>query len=263
MSAQKIPLETVQKIRHHIKNALALPESENHPKSPVFNELDEPPEPESLSDLGNLFSFGSLLEDATNSPNSQGNWFISVTNPGAALLKLPGLKLSPGWRIVSYLYRTPTDGIGIVWALPEAYSTTSQLEQALVESRGRECPPRPSAAVSDVMEAVVGDRSPASFMIASILRRELQELGALGRSCSWSHHRLISAPPPQVKWQWRLHPPQDLSPKIRIFPDGKAAIEFFTCRVVAPITLFQHLDRYPLESYRPTTFEREIAIASK
>jgi hypothetical protein len=175
---------------------------------------------------------------------------------------LPGLKLKAGLRLVSYLYRLEENGISATWALPEALSTTAQLEAALRPSNGQDHPPKPDGSLADVMEAVEGDRSPMSFVIASLLRRELAEFGALGKFCAWEHHRLIDTLPP-AQWQWRTAIPKDLSPKIRLFPDGKAALEFFTCRTVPPIALFQHLDQYPLGHYTPQGIDRAIAIAQK
>jgi hypothetical protein len=264
MSVQKVPLESVQKIRQHIKNALTLPESENHPRSwSSYDELDELPEPDSLGDLGELFNFGGPIEEATYAPNTKGKWFISSTNPGAALMKLPGLKLKPQLRLVSYLLRNGENGIGVTWAVPESFSTTVNLEKGLANSGDSNHPPHPEGAFSDLMEAIDGDRSPVSFLIASILRRELREFGALGKSCNWTHHRLINALPNQVHWHWKVDEPKDFSPKVRVFPDGKAAIEFFTCRVAAPVAIFQHLDQYPNGHYKPASLDRPIAVAQK
>lgn len=264
MSVQKIPLETLQKIRQYIKNALTLPDSENHPKPwSSYDDLDDLPEPELLSDLGELFNFGGPLEGTTNIPNLRGLWFLSGVNPGSALNRLPGLRLKPDLRLVGYLNRTPNEGTGVIWALPEAYSTTAQLEDALAGCGDLSQPPHPAGAFEEVMEAVEGDRSPASFIVASLLRRELREFGALGKSVNWSHHRLVNAPPTQLTWQWRIEQPKDFSPKVRLFPDGRAAIEFFTCRVTPPIALFQHVDQYPMEHYKAAMLDRPIAIGKR
>jgi hypothetical protein len=264
MSIQKIPLETLQKIRQHIQTALTLPDSENHPKPRALQSQEEPPEPDSLSDLGNLFNFGGLLDETTYAPNDQGQWFITTSDPGAALLKLPGLQLKPGHRLVSYLYRKAEDGVGVTWALPEALSTTAHLEQALRNLCDLTHPPHPQGALTDVMEAIQGDRSAISFVVASMLQRELKELGALGKSCDWFHHRLVSAPPAQATWHWRVENlPKDLTPKVRVLDNGKAAIEFFSCRVIPPIALFQHVDQYPVDSYKPARVDRAIAVARR
>ena len=264
MTVQKIPLEAVQKIRQHIKTVLVLPESENRPRSSWdLTTEEELPEPNSLNELGSLFNFGGSAPEESHVPNRQGQWFISSTNPGAVLLKLPGLKLKPELRLITYLHRVAEDGIGATWAVPEHLSTTAQLEKALSVSGDRQQPPQPNGALAHVMDAVDGDHSPASYLVASILQRELKEFGALGKSCDWTHHRLIAAIPAQANWQWRIDVPKDLSPKVRLLPDGRAALEFFTCRVVAPIAIFQHIDQYPTGQYKAAYLDRPVAVAQK
>lgn len=261
MPIQKISLEALQKVQQHIKSALSLPESENHPDLlTTFQNGSEPPEPGSLGDLGSLFCLGNLEEFESQAPNTAGKWFISSMNPGASLLKFPGLSLKSGLRLVSYLCRTADAGVGVTWAVPEAMSTTAQLEKALNHGVNVQQPPRPEAALEDMMEAIEGDRTPLSFVIASLLQRELREFGAVGKACNWSHHRLIDAVPTQVKWQWRVKEPQDLAPKVLVYPDQRVAIEFFTCRVVAPIAIFQHLDQYPADQYKAVRSDRPIAV---
>jgi hypothetical protein len=262
MPIQKISLEALQKIRQYIASALTLPDTESHPRAlPPIEE--EPPEPDNLSDLGSLFSFGSPPELETHAPNARGKWFVSTVNPGAALIKLPGLRLKPGMRMVAYLNRTADQGQGIALALPEPLSTTAHLEKALNGGFNHQQAPTPEGALGHIMEALDGDRSPISFMIASIFQRELNELGAKGKACNWSHHRLIDALPAQVKWQWRANPPKDLSPKVLIYPDNRAAIEFFTCRVVAPVAIYHHVDQYPVEGYKAARSDRAIAVPHK
>ncbi|MGA7935285.1 MAG: hypothetical protein WCA35_17175 [Kovacikia sp.] len=265
MSLQIIPLESLQKIRQFIKNALTLPESENHPRTwASYDEVDELPEPDSLSDLGELFNFGgSAGEVSTFAPNTKGQWFISSINPGVALMKMPGLRLKPNFRLVSYLHRNAEDGVGVTWAVPEMLSTTAQLEKGLANSGDRSHPPHPEGTLSDMMEAIEGDRTPISFVVASVLRRELREFGAIGKSSDWNHHRLINALPGQVQWEWKITEPKDLSPKVRVFPDGKAAIEFFTCRIVAPVAIFQHIDQYSIGSYKAANLDRPVAMIQR
>lgn len=258
MPIQKISLESLQKVRQHLKSSLSLPDSEHKPRSPSV-QLEEPPEPEFLGDLGSLFSLGGEQEFESQAPNAKGKWFISSMNPGAALLKLPGVRVNPEFRLVTYLYRVKEDGLGVTWAVPELMSTTAQLEHAIAQECNSQHPPKPAGALADVMEVIEGDRSPLSFLIVSLLRRELRELGAVGKCCNWSHHRLIDGLPPQVKWEWRGKPLADLAPKVLVYPDQKIAIEFFTCRVTAPVAIFQHIDQYPPNQYRAASVDRAIA----
>jgi hypothetical protein len=262
MSTQKVSLEALQKIRQYIKNALVLPESENHPKARSLAET-EVPEPDSLASLGDLFHVGDSPEITVQMPNDRGQWFISAANPGCVLMKLPGLKLKAGIRLVSYLYRLEKNGLSVTWALPEALSTTARLEDALKTCRGEENPPKPEGRLADLMDAIEGDRSPMSFVIASIVRRELKEFGTLGKTRNWSNHRLIEALPAQVQWQWRTQASKDLSPKVRLLPEGKAVLEFFTCRTTAPIAIFQHVDQYAAGEYQAKVVDRAVAIAQK
>jgi hypothetical protein len=265
MSVQRIPLETVQKVRQYIQGSLVLPEAENQPQPwTAYSEVNDLPEPESLGELGSMFNFGGALEEHRYVPNDRGEWFVSSANPAAPLLRLPGIRLKLNMRLISYLYRIPGEGVGIVWAVPESFSTTAHLEKALPQSDSRTTPPHPDGAMPDLMDAIEGDRTPVSFLVASVLRRELREFGAVGKARNWGHHRLITQVPNQVRWTWQTpNPPKDLSPKVKIFPDGKAAIEFFTCRVVAPFTLFQHVDQYPAHHYKPVSIDRPIAAAAQ
>lgn len=259
MSTQRVPLEVLQKIRQHFKTALIVPESENQPE--MYLGRDEPPTPESLEELGSLFHFGSSLEEAIQMPNRQGQWFISASNPGTVLMKLPGLKLKPKLRLISYLYRLGEDGSGATWALPEALSTTSHLEKALLSASGYDTPPKPEGALTDFMDAIDGDQSPLSFVIASLLRRELLEFGNVGCRAAWSHHQLMNSLPLLSSWQWRVEAPKNYSPKIRVFSDGRVAVEFFSCRTVAPIAVFQHVDQYVAGEYRAKSIDRAIALS--
>ncbi|MBD2058442.1 hypothetical protein H6F88_21010 [Oculatella sp. FACHB-28] len=262
MAIQKFPLATLQKVRQYIKNTLVLPKSEQHWTWTSSKSADELPEPNSLDALGDLFKFGGVIESQLTSPRPSGHWLVSTLNPGTALAKLPGLKLKPGFRLISYLYRAEVDGAGVVWAIPEAFGTTAQLEKPIAMAGALDQPPKPESALTDFMQAIEGDRSPQSFIIASLLRRELLEIGALGQHRNWSHHRLIDEPPAQVNWQWSTEQPKDLSPKVRLLPD-QAAVEFFTCRTVAPIALFRHIDQYLPGQYKANSIDRVVAIAQR
>ena len=267
MSIQTIPLTALKKIRQYVQRVLVVPESENHPKSAVsFDEVDELPEPESIDQLGDLFNIASPLDVASPlgvempAPNNEGRWFVSAVNPGAALMKLPGLQLKQGLRLVSYLYRMTDLGIGVTWAVPEAMSTTVELENALEGAVDDSNPPHPAGALANFMEAIEGDRTGQSFAIASILHREIQEFGRLGERCDWSHHRLIDAVPTQVAWQWKTQMPKDLRAKVRVLAERDVAVEFFTLRVRAPVAIYRHVDRYQASTYNAKSLDRPVAI---
>jgi hypothetical protein len=259
MSIQKFPLATVNKIRQYIQDALTLTDADQQSQMWAgLDETEDPPQPESLDDLSGLFTFGGLSPEEF-SP-STGHWVISTVNPAATLVKLPSLWLKPDFRWVSYLYQNQQEGVGLVFAVPEVLSTMSWLENALAKSRDLQHPPAPEGALGHFMEAIDGDRSPASFLLASILRRELQEFGVQGSRRSWFHHRIIDTVPPQAKWRWEGEAPKDLSPKVKVLPDGQAAVELFTCRVQKPVALYRHLDQYSVKHYKPNAIDKAIAV---
>jgi len=264
MAIQKFSLIPLQKVRQYIRTSLALPDTET---SQAYGEWDspieEPPEPESVDDLSGLFSFGGIIDPdmMPSGIREAPSWVLSTVNPGSTLLKLPGLKLKPGLRLVSYVHRSEESGVGIVWAVPEDLSTTAQLEKALITSRTVAQVPKPTGALSSVMEAIDGDRSSVSFMVASILRRELQEFGARGCRCNWSHHQLIETIPPELNWTWRAEQPRDFSPKVKLLVQDKAAVEFFTYRTTEAPTIYRHVDQYPAGSYKHNSLDQSIAVA--
>lgn len=260
MSIRTFPLAAIQKVRQYIQNTLVV--SDIEPSQPLSTlNSDELPEPESIDELSGLFTFGGGSETNVIPINAYNPWFISTVNPGAALLKLPGLKLKPEFRLVSYLYRSEGSGVGIVWAVPVALSTTAHLEKALIASKSIAQIPKPEGALSHFMDAIEGDRSPASFVIASILRRELQEFGVVGQRRNWSHHRLIDTIPAKLNWTWRSEQPKNLLPKAKHLTNNQVAVEFFTCRVVAPITIYRHIEQYPDGRYTAVSVDRSIAVA--
>jgi hypothetical protein len=257
MSIQKFPLKTIQKVRQYIRACLIVPNSEY--VSQFSESLDDLPEPDSIDDLSNLFGFGRIEEmDSTASSGPQ--WTLSTVNPASALVKLPGLRLKGDFHLVSYLFQSEDSGTGIVWAVPEALSSTAQLENPLATSTTLSKIPKPEGALASFMQGIEGDRTAASFLVASIFRRELQEFGAKGARVNWGHHRLIEAPPEHVRWEW-IEEPKDCFPKVKVSPDGQAVVEFFTCRVVEPVTLYRHLDHYSATSYQPKTLDKSIARA--
>ncbi|MEM9005511.1 MAG: hypothetical protein AAGE59_18555 [Cyanobacteria bacterium P01_F01_bin.86] len=267
MTLQKFSLEAVQKARQHIRAQLTLPSSEQHPlKKLDLDDTTSAEEPASLDALGNLFRAGGFVDVDTPAPNEQGRWFISTIDPAAAVKKLPGLAIKSGVRLVTYLQRQPAGGQGITWAVPDVMSTTAQLELALEAAGSGSLPPQPRGALSDLMESLEGDYTPASFMAASLLAREWRELGCMGANYRWYQHQLIAEIPfKQFKrpWQWPKKPPQNLFPKVKVQADQSVLVEFFSCRIAPPIAIFRHLDKYPANSYCPMTQNQAIGMLQK
>jgi len=271
MTIRKFSLEAIQKLRNTIQAELAIANTQTQLSS-WPEPSTEVPEPEFLDDLSDIFTFGGRSKEERTDFVQRSPWLISPFNPASVLLKLPGLWLKPGYCLVGYLYRTASKEAGLIFALPEALSTTAHLQQALTHSTIA-TPPKPEGAMPHFMAAIDGDRSAASFMVASLLKRELQEFGtrqsssppeAIGKRSIWRHHRLIQALPSKLPWQWHTEMPKDWFPKASVLPNGQAAVEFFSCRVSAQeAVMYRHLDRYPVDGYQPTSSERALAVVMR
>ncbi|MBD1911706.1 MULTISPECIES: hypothetical protein [unclassified Leptolyngbya] len=256
MTIKKYPLSSLQKVKKYLLQSLAVPNTEQTGEEQTSDEM---PEPESLDELSGVFTFGGTPLAQHPPATVQDEWFVSTVNPGACFLKLPGLQMKPDYRLVSYLFRSQGQGVGVVWAVPEAYSTMTILEKALTGKQTMAQPPKPEKALEHFMEAVEGDRTPASFLMASILRRELEEFGAMGDRKKWGQHELIDAAP-AANWNWRTAQPKDLWPKVKVFDDGQAAVEFFSCRYSKPRMLYRHLDQYSPSTYQSKSIDSPLAV---
>ncbi len=236
-----------------------------HEQQPSTVDLDEDSEdgplPDSLNALGDLFRVGDMPEDNVPAPNAEGRWFVSTIDPSEALVKLPGLWMRPGIRMVTYLRQDANGGMGATVALPGLLSTTEYLEEAIAQVTQADQAPSPMGALPSLMAGVEGDGSLASFLSASIFAREVREFGRFGRYARWVHHRFVTAPPQQIAWQWRTKTPEDFSPKVVLRQNNEVVVEFYSCRVQKPIALFRHLDRYPPNSYTAENQDQVVAVA--
>lgn len=264
MSSQQFPIHSLQTLRRALKQRLVLPPCEHLPGATTAEDM---PEPDSLASLSNLFCKGGITHTEGSTPNANGRWFISTADASVALKPLPGLSLKSNYCLVTYLYRIRRANINhggaVTWAMTNQLSTTDNLETALETAGDHSSPPYPEGALMNYMTAITGNLTAGSFLIASILQRELQEFGRCGKFHRWHHHRLIDSVPDQYKWQWRIAPPKNFNPKVHSLPNGKMAVEFYTCRVVSPISIFRHVDRYPANSYVAKASNQSVATLIK
>lgn len=241
MSIQKVPIAALQKIRIHLQPALKLD----------LRSIADAPPPDSIAALSDVFAH------SFDSVPTQG-WRLSAIDPGAVFRRLPGLRLQPQYRLVGYLWQDDRGSRGQIWAVPIDRATTAELERAILRTEA--APPCPAAALPDLMLAVEGDRSPGSFLIAALLRRELQDWGASGAYCNWSDHRLIDRVPIALQQTVGSDRLPNLSPRLRLMPDRRVAVEFFTCRLTSPIQIFRHVDLFGAANYAASSLDREVLL---
>ena len=104
-------------------------------------------------------------------------WSKSSVNPMDVLAVFEPLWIRKGHILRAYQHREANDGHGVVWAMP-ADADFPDPEKCPLTENVLCGPPKPSTALADFMQAVKGDGSPWSYFCASLLGRELRELGA-------------------------------------------------------------------------------------
>ena len=186
-------------------------------------------------------------------------WSISPADPGKILDCFNSLSLQPGYVLRAYQYKSGSNGNGIVWAMPmdeklPEPSACEHLTERFLE------PPKPRSALDNFMDAIAGDGSAWSYLSASLLRRELQELGAMWHGCSWSSHEILGGSPwrtkmerpdfsPAEAWKWVGPKPLVWRPHVQFAGDA-VTVRFLTFTALGEETIIEHTDTFKKGHYR-------------
>lgn len=212
------------------------------------------------------------LSRAASPKERYDGWSLGFDDPADVVHTTEVLRVKPGFVLRAYLYTAGNDGNGFVYALP-ADAPVRSPEECQRDKERFLGPPRPPEAADDIMEAIDGDGSPWSYLCASILKRELEEYGAMWHGISWGAHQIIyrdpwhdhdpedpsmNSPSPREEWTWATPPPEDWRPSVSTEP-AAVRVRFFTFSGLGQETLMQHDDLYEVGTYRPDTTVTTIA----
>ena len=192
-------------------------------------------------------------------------WSISAVDPMAVLAVFKPLRLKDGFVLRAYQFREGGNGNAFVWAMPVDADFPDPEECPRLEGVFLE-PPKPPLALDHVMDAIDGDRSPWSYMCASILARELGEFGAMWHGCNWSTHTVLGANPwnptrrkkksgvvhwmsPLTEWVWAERSPKAWSPSVDA-GEATTVVTFYTFSQLGQEAIYRHTDTYEPGSYR-------------
>ena len=198
-------------------------------------------------------------------------WSKSSINPMDVLAVFEPLRIKDGYILRAYHYRENTDAHGFVWAMP--------VDADFPEPQ--HCPrdnvllgtPKPPTAFEDFMEAIEGDGSPWSYFCASLLGRELRELGAALHGCNWSTHAILDKNPltepsqsearhspsgGQEQWTWLEPEPSQWQPSV-FGNDDSHTVTFLTFSGYRRESIYHHADWFSREAYRFTTQSTLVA----
>lgn len=161
-------------------------------------------------------------------------WFHAITIDATRFQLLRPLILDPKYRLVVCMY-----GMGLAhmaWACPTEFADTCP---STLTTEGRMLPngmlPRPPGSMDDLLTVIRGDDSPWSYLCASFLRRNAENLPRQPYCITdWSLQELIaspsSLPSPRLRstaWQWYGLPPSRWVPRVET-TETMVKVTFYT-----------------------------------
>ncbi len=179
------------------------------------------------------------------------------------------LRIKPGFTLHAYEFSEGGNGNGVVWAMPRGTplpppDDCPRMEDVFLR------PPKPIDALDDAMQAIEGDGSLFSFLSASVLARELGEVGAKWHGISWGRQRFVGRKPqhretgrlPEAttsQWTWLDQVPRQWRPQTAQTEAG-VAVRFYLYDDVGTERLIEVTDSFSPGSYAFSTASKEIAV---
>ena len=225
------------------------------------------------------------LEATLNDPPGPPTWTISNDDPATILNGCRHLSIRPGWTLKAYFYRDGGNGNGFVVGARKGKKLPSAQKILPLADRPWEEICDELDNIYQCMTAVVGDRSPESYLEASMAHRELLEFGALWHGVSWRTHTVLDRLPlPEEtpangqdadrplssvgtkpeEWKWKTPKPEQWKPTVE-FDGDCVTVTFYTHSALMTReegeTIVRHQDTYLEGFYVPVkSSERVIAV---
>jgi len=202
-------------------------------------------------------------------------WSVSAADPMAVLAVFDSLRIKAGFILRAYQFRAGGNGNAFVWALPADALFPEPDDCPRLEDQFLS-PPKPPAALDDLMDVIEGDGTPWSYLCASLFCREIHEFGAAWHGCDWSTHTILDCNPLSTRrasretghampsgepeqWTWAEPEPAEWKPHVVEEADGVTVV-FYTFSGLGTETIFRQTDRFTRGTYRFATDRKEIAI---
>lgn len=191
-------------------------------------------------------------------------WSTCRADPMRVVAVFASLQVHAGYVLRAYQYHWRGNGNGWVWALPAADEFPQPGDYEPRSGRSLDVP-RPPRALDDPMQVISGDGSPRSYIEASLLARQLAEIGALGRGCDWSTHEVLDSDPTAQRggaWHWQGRRPADWRPRVVNSAAGTRVV-FQTYSALGREVVYRHADTYAADSYIHTSRTTKLATAGR
>lgn len=206
-------------------------------------------------------------------------WSVAPDHPSAVLACFRRLRLREGMRLAAYHFRLAGHNKGVVFVVPRDRELPSppKVDWETVPGPGERLKPDgiPPWADRRLGLYLEGTRSPLSFFEASLLQREMAEVGATWRGRAWQTHTVLTSNPlePKTKettdldlgqgsdWQWVKPVPTDWGPSVWLPEAAPPAVQFYTYSELYQQRIVQHRDTFH-EGYSFEAVEEVIARGS-
>lgn len=124
--------------------------------------------------------------------------------------------------------------------------------------------PKPSFALDDFMEVIEGDKTPLSYLQASIVYHELHEFGAIWHGVSWGQDVILPLPDDSkhtYEWEMLEDEPDIVEPHFYYGVEGNPVIVFHTINDIGTVTMNRYEHVFSKEDYTVEVKRTCIATA--
>lgn len=190
-----------------------------------------------------------------------------ICYPDSIINACRNLSLADGWHLEAYQFYEGGNANAKVYALPEG-SHLLPPEEAFATETGDDSlrekpgfwpwPPAIASADEDVMSHIMGDDTPLSYLEASLLSRERNEVGAAWHGISWGVTSIIDSTDGFSDMNWNEPVPPKIKPVV-CCSDRTCTVTFYTHTSLHEETITRNEDTYTRGSYNATTKSTVIA----
>lgn len=179
-------------------------------------------------------------------------WFRSPTNPESIVKGFSHLRIKGSFKLRAYQYSDGANGNGVVWAIPVDSDLPDPNKCELLEDHFLSAP-KPSIAFDDFMRVIDGDKSPLSYLQASIAFHDLHEFGAVWHGTQWGRDIILPFIDKQNanKYDWEMteNEPEIIEPHFYYSDEGHPTIVFHTINDIYTVTMNRYIHTFSKSDY--------------
>ncbi|MBE5394934.1 hypothetical protein [Brevibacillus borstelensis] len=193
-------------------------------------------------------------------------WIKSPFNPECIVKGFSHLRIKDGYKLRAYQYTDGANGNGIVWAIPVDAELPDPNESQRLEEHFLSAP-KPSIAFDDFMQVIEGDKTPISYLQASIVYHELNEFGAAWHGTEWGRDIILpiqeseSQSTSNYEWEMIEDEPEIIDPHFYYDNEGNPTVVFYTINDIGTVTLNRYVHTFSQSDYTMRVERSCIATA--